>query len=273
MYSRYGNPYMRRWVRSQNRGEMVVEQEAATYKGVTGKSVFLVLLTIGIAIVTEVALWLTLYNVAAGNLEPDKLFRVITVGAVLAGVAGVAMFIGAIVLIFNPAAAKVVGSLYCVMQGVFLGAIAGMLNLYVPGVSLAALLGTGIVFSACLLFYKTLGARISSRFALGLVIAMLCFVLVEIICVPIVYLLAASAGNVALLLGVQAGIAFFCVIFATITVFWDIQNIDYMVQVGADKKYEWILAFSLTTSLIYLYMEILELLLRIIMLVGISKNK
>lgn len=272
MYGRYGNPYMRRWVRCQNRGEMAVERDAATYKGVTGKSVYFVLLTIVVAIVTEVALCLTVYKFAAGEIAGDTLARMITIGVVLVGVAGVAMIIGSIVLIFNPGAAKVVGTIYCLTQGVFLGTIAGVVNVFAPGVSLAALLGTGIVFSVCLLLYKALGVRISNRFALGLVIGVISFALVEMICVPVVYFVAASTDNLAMLLGVQAGVALFCIIFATITVFWDIQNIDYMVQAGADKKYEWILAFSLTTSLIYLYMEILELLLRIVALFAVSKR-
>ncbi len=263
---------MRRWTRLQRRGGMAVEQNAATYRGVTGKSIFLVVLTIVVAIVTEVALWLTIFNVEAGNLQEETLYRLVLIGVVIAAVSGVAMIVGSIVLIFNPAAAKVIGPLYCLMQGVFLGAIAGFVNMFAPGVSLAALLGTGVVFAMCLLLYKGLGARISSRFALGMAIAAISFVLVELICVPVVWLVAAQSGNLALLLGVQAALAFFCVIFATVTVFWDIQNIDYMVQAGADKKFEWILAFSLTTSLIYLYMEILELLVRIFALFGNKKD-
>lgn len=269
----YGNPYMRHWTRAQRKGKLAVETEAATYKGVTGKSVFLVLLTIGIAIVTEIALWLTLFNVAAGNIDADELLRLLTITLVIAGVAGVVMFVGSIVLLFNANAAKVVGPLYCVMQGLFLGTLAGFLNLFMPGVSLAALLGTGIVFAVCLVFYKLLNARISGRFALGLVIGVISFVLVEIVCLPVVYFVAAQNGNFALVAGVQAAVAFFCVLFGAITVFWDIQNIDAMVTIGADKRFEWVLAFSLTTSLIYLYVEFLELIVRIVALFSATKNK
>ncbi len=54
--------------------------------------------------------------------------------------------------------------------------------------------------------------------------------------------------------------------------FWDLQNIDYIVQSGADKKYEWNVAFSLVTTLIYMYVEILELLVRIMALFSRNKN-
>ncbi len=273
MYSRYGNPYMRRWTRMAARGQTLSQGECATYKGVTRKSVLLVLLTIGIAIVTEIALWFTLFKVVSGDISAEQLTQIIVIGVAIAGVAGVVMMVSSIVLLFNVDAAKFVGILYAVMQGVFLGTAAAALNLVLPGVSLAALIATGIVFAMCLFLYNVLKVRVSSRFLLGLIIALCSFLLVELICVPILYFVAMQSGNVALILGVQAGVALFCVVFATITVFCDIQNIDYMVQMGADKKYEWILAFSLTTSLVYLYVQILELLFRIISLFAISKNK
>lgn len=277
MYSRFGNPYMRRWTRVQSRGGMAVAAEPATYKGITWKSVFLVLLTIGVAVATEFALWATLYGVASGAISGESVISGIVIGLIIAGVAGVVMLVGSIVMIFNPEIAKWFGPLYCVMQGVFLGAFAAMLNIVMPGVSLAALLGTGVVFAVCLVFYKLLGVRIKSRFMLGLVIAAIGIFAVEALMVPIVFVLSAVGwlGDVGIttVLAVQAIIALFCVFFATFTVFFDIQNIDMMVQMGADKKFEWVLAFSLTTGLIYLYMEILELIVRVVALLAISKGR
>lgn len=277
MYSRFGNPYMRRWTRAQSRGDMAVTTDAATYKGVTIKSLVLVLLTVGIAIATEFALWGIINGVANGDLNAGNVAGGVIIGLILAGVAGIVMLVGSIVMMFKPEAARVFGPIYSVTQGVFLGIFAGLLNLVLPGVSLAALLATGIVFAICLLLYKLLGARIKSRFASGMAMAAISLFAVELLMVPIVYLLnyfgLFGEIGVEVVLGIQAAVALFCVVFATVTVFWDIQNIDVMVQVGADKKYEWILAFSLTTSLIYLYVEILELLVRVIGLMMLSKNK
>ena len=71
---------------------------------------------------------------------------------------------------------------------------------------------------------------------------------------------------------IQTAISAICVIWAAIMLTWDLQNIDYLVQSGADKKYEWNFAFSLVTTLVYLYVEILELLLRLVVLFGNKKN-
>ena len=71
---------------------------------------------------------------------------------------------------------------------------------------------------------------------------------------------------------IQLGISAVCIIWATIMLTWDLQNIDILVQSGADKKYEWNVAFSLVTTLVYLYVEILELILRLLMLFQRNKN-
>lgn len=269
----YGNPTMRRIARRSAKGEMAVEVAPATYKGVAGKSAFLILLTIVVAIVTELLMWYAVTGALNGTIAADSLTRGITIGLIVAGVMGVMMFVGSFVIMFNASAAKFVGPVYCLLQGAFLGAIAFLLNLWMPGIAFAALLGTGIVFAISLFAYKVLGARVGNRFALGLIIGVLSFVVVEIVCLPIVYFIAASNGDLMLILGVQAGVALFCVVFATLTVFMDIQNIDCMVQAGADKKYEWLMAFSLTTGLVYLYMQILELLVRIVAIVAMSGRR
>ncbi len=37
-------------------------------------------------------------------------------------------------------------------------------------------------------------------------------------------------------------------------------------EYGADKKYEWLAAFSMVTTLMWLYLEILELLVKVFMI-------
>lgn len=267
----FGNPAVRGWSKRGAR-EQTETKISASYKGVVWKSTILILLTMVVAITAEVLLGRTLYKVSIGEMSAQQLTRSLTIGYVSAGVAGAVMLVGFLFVMFNADAVKVVAPIYAIFQGVFLGTLAGMLNLYIRGVSLTALVGTALVFVVCLLLYKALGARLTNRFAMGMTIALISFFLIELICVPIIYFYAAVNGNVTLILGVQAGIALFCVIFGSITVFADIQNIDSMVRLGADKKYEWVLAFSLTTSLVYLYIEILGLLIRVVALLKPNKS-
>ena len=104
-----------------------------------------------------------------------------------------------------------------------------------------------------------------------LTLSLLCFVLVELIMLPIM-LFTQVEGMYTALIWIQAIATFICIIFASITIIYDLQSIDYMVQGGADRKYEWPVAFSLTTSLVYLYLQILQLLMRFLALFS-SKKK
>ncbi|MGN1040201.1 MAG: Bax inhibitor-1/YccA family protein, partial [Candidatus Fimimonas sp.] len=73
-------------------------------------------------------------------------------------------------------------------------------------------------------------------------------------------------------LWIQLAISAFCVAYATIMLLWDLQMADSVVNVGAEKKYEWQVAFSLVTTIVYMYVEILELLLRILMIFGKNRD-
>lgn len=52
----------------------------------------------------------------------------------------------------------------------------------------------------------------------------------------------------------------------------DLQSAEAMVTGGIDKRYEWNVAFAIVTTLIYIYLEILELLVRIAAIFGRNKN-
>ena len=96
----------------------------------------------------------------------------------------------------------------------------------------------------------------------------------SILAVQLVMFILSLTGifNYTAYLWIQLIASALCIIWATVMLTWDLQNIDYLVQSGADKKYEWNLAFSLVTTLVYLYLEILELLLRLVALFGNKKN-
>ena len=63
-----------------------------------------------------------------------------------------------------------------------------------------------------------------------------------------------------------------CIILATIMLMSDLQSAEAMVTGGIDKRYEWNVAFAIVTTLIYIYLEILELLVRIAAIFGRNKN-
>ena len=62
---------------------------------------------------------------------------------------------------------------------------------------------------------------------------------------------------------VQLAISAVMILWASFMILVDLNNMKRLVEYNADKKYEWLAAFSLVTTLIWLYLEILELLAKI----------
>lgn len=259
---RMGNPSVRRWVGRSQRGELSVEVEPATYKGVYGKAVLFGLLTIISAIVTDIVVYMMMRENMANAI----------IGVSVAIVAcTIPLVIMSFVIAFVPSAAKVLGIIYSILQGGLLGCLALFVDIFMPGISIAALLGTAIVFLISLAVNKLLEVRVSSKFARGIFVALFSLIIVELL----MWMLTAFgvfSYESSVIFWIQLAVSALCVIWATIMLMWDLQNIDYLVQSGADKKYEWNLAFSLITTLVYLYVEILELLIRLVALFG-NRNK
>lgn len=257
---RMGNPSVRRWV-SKSQCGVGAEVERATYKGVYGKAAIFGLLTLLAAIATEI----TVVKVLAESLV-EALIGII-IGTV---VCGIALLIISIVIAFVPSAVKALGMIYCVLQGGLLGCLSLIVDCFVsPGISIAALMGTAIVFLVSLAVNKLFKVKISSKFVRGLMIAFFSILLVQL--VMWIMSLVGLFDYVAYL-WIQVAVSTLCIIWATIMLTWDLQSIDYIVETGADKKYEWNVSFALVTTIIYLYIEILELLVRLVALFGNKKR-
>lgn len=258
---RMGNPSLRHWVSRSQRGELSAEIQPATYKGVYGKAALFAALTIVCAIAVELAM---LWAINSGLIAE----ALIAVGIATVAVC-IPLFIMALVIAFVPSTAKVLGVIYSILQGGLLGLLALFVDMFYPGIAFAAFVGTAIVFIVSIAVNRLFEVRISSRFIRGIMIAFFSILLVQLV---MVIMSLAGVFNYTAYLWIQIIASGLCIIWATIMLTWDLQNIDYLVKSGADKKYEWSVAFSLVTTLVYLYVEILELLLRLVALFG-NKNK
>lgn len=257
---RMGNPSVSRWMAKSQRGELGVEVTPATYKGVYGKTALLGAITMVMAILTELFL---LKAINDGNYD------VLVFAGIAAVVCAIPMLIIALIIAFAPSTTKVLGIIYSVMQGALLGALSLFVDLFYPGIAFAAFLGTAIVFVISVAINKLMEVRISSKFMRGLMIAFVSLLLVEL--VMWIMSLCGVFVNFMTYVWIQLIVSAVCIIWATIMLLWDLQNIDYCVQTGCDKRYEWNLAFSLVTTLVYMYLKILELLIRLAAVFGKKK--
>lgn len=248
---RMGNPALRQYVKKAENGQLQAVDKTATYGGVYLKAALYAGLTIIAAILTEL---LVLHFIATGNVDALVAVGIATLACF------VPMLIISLVITFVPSTCKVLGFIYAALQGGLLGLLATFVDMFYPGIALAAFLGTAIVFLAAIVVNNVFKVRISSNFVRGLMVAFVSLLVVELI----MFLLSFTGiFSYVQFIWIQLAASALCIIWATVMLFWDLSNIDYIVQSGADKKYEWNVAFSLVTTLIYLYIEILELLLRL----------
>ncbi|MEE4546932.1 Bax inhibitor-1/YccA family protein [Streptomyces sp. V4-01] len=158
----------------------------------------------------------------------------------------------------TPSPALILG--YAAFEGVFLGVISSATSTYLsPGVVVQAVLGTFAVSAGVLVAYRMRWIRVTGRFVGFVGAAATGFVL----------LLAADAlfsafgagdglgfhsGGLGILfglVGVVLGAAFLAL---------DFQQVEDAVTQGAPREQAWLAAFGLTTTLVWIYLEVLRVL-------------
>ncbi|WP_406387486.1 Bax inhibitor-1/YccA family protein [Streptomyces sp. NBC_00887] len=207
-------------------------------------------MTLGMVVLGAVLSWVLL-PVDEENLNTSY---GIAVGAALVA------FILALIQVFTPKPVPALILSYAAFEGVFLGVISSAVSTYIsPGVVVQTVLGTMAVFAGVLIAYKLRWIRVTRRFygfvmaaAVGFLILMLANLLFS----------AFSRGDglgfrsgwLGLLFGVVGvllGAAFLAL---------DFRQVEDGINEGAPREQSWLSAFGLTLSLVWIYLEILQLL-------------
>jgi uncharacterized YccA/Bax inhibitor family protein len=157
---------------------------------------------------------------------------------------------------------------YAALEGLFLGAFSFVLaNVYVSGASAGtlifqAILGTLGVFFGMLVVYKTGAIRVTPKFTRMLVAAMF-GVLVLMLGNLVLGMFGVGGGEG---MGLRSGgpiaiiFSLVCIGIAAFSFLLDFDAADQMIRAGAPEKAAWGVALGLTVTLVWLYIEILQLL-------------
>jgi uncharacterized YccA/Bax inhibitor family protein len=157
---------------------------------------------------------------------------------------------------------------YAALEGLFLGAFSFVIaNLYVSGTSAGALisqavLGTIGVFIGMLVVYKTGAIRVTPKFTRMLVAGMF-GVLVLMLGNLVLGMFGVGGGEG---MGLRSGgpiaiiFSLVCIGIAAFSFLLDFDAADQMIRAGAPEKAAWGIALGLTVTLVWLYIEILQLL-------------
>jgi uncharacterized YccA/Bax inhibitor family protein len=157
---------------------------------------------------------------------------------------------------------------YAALEGLFLGAISFIIaNVYVSGASAGtlifqAILGTLGVFFGMLVVYKTGAIRVTPKFTRMLVAGMF-GVLVLMLGNFLLAMFGVGGGEG---MGLRSGgpiaiiFSLVCIGIAAFSFLLDFDSADQMIRAGAPEKAAWGIALGLTVTLVWLYLEILQLL-------------
>ncbi|MDE6047869.1 MAG: Bax inhibitor-1/YccA family protein, partial [Anaeroplasmataceae bacterium] len=124
-------------------GEAVYDDvDRATYKGITVKTVILLLISVLIAAVIAFALPTILTN------NPMTFYVTLVVSSIVG-------FIAVIVGRMSERKAKYASVIYAICEGLFLGSLSAIVEAYVPGVVATAVFSTIVLFAVMLTLFAT----------------------------------------------------------------------------------------------------------------------
>lgn len=241
------------------RGLEEVSGDLATVKGVNKKSILLL-------VICFVAACLTIGSFALASAEQLLGLLIFYV------IATIATAVLQIIISFKPTAARGLSIPYVIMEGLIIGVLCAVIELAFPGeglvISAVALLITlGITLSAAII-YNNHHFTIPSKVVKILIIVLFGFCIASIgfSLIALIVRLCGGANLWAVYATSKLGIliSFVSVLLAAIFVYINIQQIDQICTAGIDACYEWFLAFGLAVTVIWLFLEVLELLLRIL---------
>jgi uncharacterized YccA/Bax inhibitor family protein len=181
-------------------------------------------------------------------------------GFVLGGLFG--GLLTSIVMFFSPRVAPVAAPAYAVCEGLLFGALSGLVAGKYQGIVLQAALLTVGVLAVMLLAYSSGLIRATEKFKMGVVAATgaiclvyLATILLGLFGVGIPYIHAAGPIGI--------GFSVFVVVIAALNLVLDFDMIEQGARYQAPKYMEWYGAFGLLVTLVWLYWEIVRLLIKL----------
>ena len=223
--------------------------EVMTVQGTVNKSALLLLCVLATAAWT--------WHLYFRSPEPNP--AVVAPWMIIGALGGLVV---AIITVFKQQWAPGTAPIYALLEGLFLGGISCVAEFQYPGIVIQAV---GLTFGTCLamlLIYTSGLIKATENFKMGVFAATGGIALVYLVSivlnlfgvrVPFIY----DNG----LIGI--GFSLFVVTIAALNLVLDFDLIDNGARSGAPKYMEWYAAFGLMVTLVWLYIEILRLLMKL----------
>jgi uncharacterized YccA/Bax inhibitor family protein len=166
----------------------------------------------------------------------------------------------ALVTTFKKEWAPVTSPIYALLEGMVLGGLSAIFDMRYPGIAIQAVALTFGTLLALLLAYSSRLIRVTQKFALGVVAAtggIVLFYFLQMI-LGFFHVSFLSSVNGSGTIGIVFSVIVVAV--AALNLVLDFNFIEQGVNFGAPKYMEWCGAFGIMVTLVWLYIEILNLL-------------
>ena len=193
----------------------------------------------------------------------------VVVGAVVAWSVPVLMFLGllgglvlGLVNSFKQKVSPVLVMAYALMEGMMLGGLSAIVNLRYPGTAIQAVLATIVVAGVTLALFANGKIRTTPKLNKIFMIGALSYLGYGLVSMLTAGLFGFSLNSMSIG-GIPLGlpIALIAVAMATYSLLIDYTTTAEAVDAGLPQSESWRLAFGLTASLVWLYVEILRVLM------------
>ena len=224
--------------KSIERSEVFSSAESATYTGITLKTTFMLL----IAVLTG---FLTI--IYAGEAAYPLMI--------------ISMFVALIAVIVGSRSARLArpfAIVYAAAEGVLLGVITYIFEVFYPGVAITALVGTASIFTVMLFLYSSRTIRVTPRFTkmmYSILLGMLLFFVTSMLINLFARTQVIYFSNTASLL-----ISGFIILFGGFMLTIHFDRAESIVNGGFGKEYEWMVALGLMVTIVWIYLELLRFL-------------
>ncbi len=237
-------------IRKMQKMEGVYEGDCATYKGIFGKSLyFLLMVIVGSALAFVLAnSWLTSSTVLLA----------------VYGISLVLMFVCGIVSGIAPKTTPVMGTLGSIAMGYLVGFTGVLIPEYSSIYYLAVVLTLAIVLAMMFVYFSGI-VKVTNNFRKVIYTVLLASIIGSLLLTICFFIPATKIATVLFLTNpvIAILISVIEIILASLFLLVDFNDIERTVEARLPKEYEWYASYSLIITIVWLYLEILDLLLKI----------
>lgn len=226
--------------------ETILDSEPMTINGAINKTFIL----FGILLAASLVVW-------------DLFFKGYSDKVAMLGMAGfITSIISFLVIMFNRKAIGIAAPIYAASEGLILGAISSMIETRYPGIAIQAITLTFLALASMLFLYRIGAIKCTDKFRSVLFISTL-----SIAGIYLINLIGSFFGYQVpqIFTSSTIGIGFSVLVvgIASLNLIIDFDFIERGAQNMIGKSYEWYGAFGLMVTLVWLYIEILNLLMKL----------